>query len=196
MVVIYPGVSDSFYPVSQKEVIRVKNKYKIEKAYLLSVGTREPRKNVAKIIEAFKFLKGQFDIELIIAGKLGWGVERNPNSERIKLVGFIPEADLPALYTGASCFVYPSLYEGFGFPVLEALACGTDVVTSKGGSLAEVGGEFATYVEPEDSDSIAEGINKVLKKNNTDKTAQLKWARSFSWDKTAREVLNIYNNIY
>lgn len=195
MVIVYPGVSENFSPASTSEVIRAKQKYTIRKPYLLSVGTREPRKNVDKIIGAFKILENKFDIELVIAGNLGWGVERNPNNERIKLVGYIPDNDLAALYTGATCFVYPSLYEGFGFPVLEAMACGIEVVTSKGGSLSEVGGKFATYVDPENTESIADGIRQVLNKEKERKNTLIAWAKSFSWEKTANQILKIYYQI-
>lgn len=193
MVVVYPGISANFKPASNAEIKRINSKYRISKPYLLSVGTREPRKNVDRIIAAFKTFEKKLDMELIIVGNLGWGYERNPNDERIKLLGFVPDEDLPVLYSGASCFIYPSLYEGFGFPVLEALACGTKVVTARGGSLAEVGNSYCTYVDPENTESIAEGIKKALVVKTPE--GAVSWAHSFKWERTAKEVLDIYQKI-
>lgn len=194
MFVVYPGVAEDFKPIDKDKLSLILKKYLISKPYLLSVGTREPRKNIEKVIEAYSLLKKNIDLQLVIVGRLGWGRERVPDDSDIKLLGFIPDEDLQALYSGTDCFVYPSLDEGFGFPVLEALACGAKVITSEGGSLKEVGGKYATYINPTDTKDIAQGILKVLdKKINVEESIQ--WARSFTWDNTAKGVLNIYNKI-
>ncbi len=191
LIVIYPGVSQIFVKKNRQDSQKILNKYKIKQPYLLCVGTREPRKNLDKTIEAFKIINRDYDISLVIVGKLGWGIDRKPNDERIIFLGYVPDTDLPYLYSETDCFVYPSLYEGFGFPVLEALSCGAKVVTSKEGSLKEVGGKFTIYVDPESLSSIVDGIEKALKSKQESEKAML-WAKSFTWEKTAREVLEVY----
>lgn len=195
MFVVYPGVAENFKPIEKDRLSQVLKKYLIAKPYLLSVGTREPRKNIEKVIEAFKIIKKNIDLQLVIVGKLGWGRERVPDDSDIKLLGYVPDEDLQALYSGTACFVYPSLDEGFGFPVLEALACGAKVVTSGGGSLKEVGGKYAHYVDPENYQDIVQGILIMLDKNKKETEESIQWAKSFTWERTAEEVLNIYNKI-
>lgn len=192
--VIYPGISEHFKKENTSKISRVLSKYSITKPYILSVGTREPRKNLHKIIEAFNLIKTKIDLQLVIVGNFGWGNEKEAQEKNIKYLGYVWDQDLPSLYSGSSCFVYPSLYEGFGFPVLEAMACGTKVITSKGGSLTEVGGRYAEYVNPEDHTEIAQKIIQVTKgKNEKSNNEAITWAKSFTWDKTAKEVINIYN---
>lgn len=193
--VVYPGISSEFKKQSKETIAQTKKTFSLSKPYILSVGTREPRKNVDKTIEAFEKIKNSYDLDLVIAGKLGWGPDKRSADERVKLLGYIDDKYLPSLYSGASCFVYPSLYEGFGFPILEAMACGCGVVTSRGGSLSEVGSKFAIYVDPEDHLSIAQGIMKVI--NGLDKKIindAVTWAKSFDWNLTAKEVIKVYEN--
>ncbi|MBI2029517.1 glycosyltransferase family 4 protein [Candidatus Gottesmanbacteria bacterium] len=195
--VVYPGISSNFRRQSEEKIREVREKFSLKNPYILSVGTREPRKNVDKTIEAFDKIKDLFDFDLVIVGKLGWGPDKRSGDDRVKLLGYVDDKYLPSLYSAASCFVYPSLYEGFGFPILEAMACGSGVVTSKGGSLSEIGGKYAVYIDPLDSSSIASAILKVIKgldKKTINDAAS--WARSFNWDHTAREIIKIYNSLH
>jgi len=195
--VIYPSVNSIFCQKSKESIDNVKKKYKLEKPYILSVGTKEPRKNIKRLIEAFVSL-GRSDIELVLVGKHGWGEKIVEMGNQIRELGFVDDEDLSILYSGAEAFVYPSLYEGFGFPVLEAMACGCSVITSNISSLPEVAGEAALLVYPKETKEIANAINTLL---NDDKLRQklvkngLEQAKKFSWEKTAKEMLKIYQSL-
>lgn len=182
--VVYPGIEPSYLPQSKSEIDRVKKKYRLPKQYIFSLGTQEPRKNLARLIEAVK----ELNIPLVIAGKHGWG-------DKTQTLGFVPESDLPGLYSGATVFVYPSLYEGFGFPVLEAMACGTPVVTSSVSSLPEVAGSAAILVDPLDVESIRAGLKQALASRDQLIPPGLKQAKKFTWDNTAKQVLEVYEKI-
>jgi len=174
-----------------QRITAVKTKYHLHGSYVLSVGTNEPRKNLKRTIAAFKLT--DFSGDLVIAGKYGWGGgDTSANSAHIKRLGFVPFADLPALYAGADCFVYPSLYEGFGLPVLEAMALGVPVVTTDNGSLKEVAGSAAILVDAHSIDSIAAGISQAIKGSSRLKTAGIHQAQKFSWQQTAQKTLAIY----
>jgi len=193
--VIYPGIDKKrFYLQSEEKINQIKRKYGLSN-YILAVSTREPRKNFIRIIKAFKKLKKNEDLQLAIAGKYGWG--NNSSKLKVKnskLLGYVPNEDLAPLYSGARCFVYPSLYEGFGLPILEAMACGCPVITSNISSMPEVAGEAAILINPRKSTEIIKAIDKII---NSKKLAEklskkgIKQAKKFSWGKTAREVLDI-----
>ncbi len=163
--VIYLGVSDSWKekPVNINKLKVIKKKYKIKGEYILSVGTLEPRKNIKSVIKAFNELK-KSNLKLVLVGKLGWGGDIKKITEKIDsgvvVTGFIPDEDLAPLYQGAHCFVYPSLYEGFGLPVLEAMASGTPVITSNVSSLLEIAGEAALLVDPKKTSEITKALKK------------------------------------
>jgi glycosyltransferase involved in cell wall biosynthesis len=149
--------------------------------YVLAVGTLEPRKNLARTIAA----TARLGIELRVAGPPGWGgVDRR--GDHVRWLGYVDDAELAALYRGARCFVYPSLYEGFGIPVLEAMACGAPVVTSRGGACEEIAGGAATLVDPLDVASIAAGIEAAVPGSGVER------AREFTWDETARRTRAVY----
>ena len=190
MKVIYEAASSLFRPVTP---MPVKKKYQLVRPYILSVGTLEPRKNLNRLIEAYQQLNLGFD--LVIVGKFGWG-ERVKPVTGVRLLGFVPDEDLAGLYSGAQVFVYPSLEEGFGLPVLEAMACGCPVVTSGVSSLPEIGGQAAVYVEPASVKNIGEGIKTALGKQGAMRSLGLVQARRFSWVKTAKETLKIYREVY
>lgn len=194
--VIYLGVSDIYHDFRSKMnqdggsmIKRVKEKYEIKRDYLLFVGTQEPRKNLKKVVEAYDAFSSDFD--MVIAGNIGWG-RKTPQVSGVKLIGYVSEKDLPALYAGASCFIYPSLYEGFGLPVLEAMAVGCPVVTSDRGSLSEVAGDAAVLVNPEKTDAIAFGIESAINNSKILKDKGIKQAQKFSWDQTAQQTLAVY----
>jgi glycosyltransferase involved in cell wall biosynthesis len=157
--------------------------------YVLAVGTLEPRKNLARSIAAAERL----GVELRVAGMAGWGgVE--VAGRGVSWVGFASDDDLARLYRGALCVVYPSLYEGFGIPVLEAMACGAPVVTSRGGATEEVAGGAAVLVDPEDVASIAAGIEEAIARRDALRAAGLRRAGDYSWDASAKLLLQTYED--
>jgi glycosyltransferase involved in cell wall biosynthesis len=189
--VIYPGLDATYFVQKQEEIVRVKNKYNLPEKYILSLGTQEPRKNIPLLIKACASL----DLPLILTGKYGWGKEKSYSTANVVSTGYVDEADLPGLYSGASVFVYPSLYEGFGFPVLEAMACGCPVVVSNVSSLPEVVGKAGVLVDPHDADSISQGIKQALASRTQLIKLGLSQAQKFSWDKTTNQVLEVYEKI-
>jgi glycosyltransferase involved in cell wall biosynthesis len=166
------------------------------------VATLEPRKNLKRIIEAFNLLKEK-DLKLVIVGKSGWGQEINKlnlnEKANIIFTGFADREDLSSLYSGAKCFVFPSLYEGFGLPILEAMKCGCPVVTSNLSSMPEVAGEAGILIDPLDTKKIAGGINQVISDKATTESLRKKGfeqVKKFSWEKTAEQTLKIYQQAF
>ena len=182
--VVYPGLDPRYCPQSKSEIDRVKTKYNLPDQFILSVGTQEPRKNLARLVEAAIELK----IPLILIGKHGWGTQTST-------LGYVPDPDLPGLYSAAAVFVYPSLYEGFGFPVLEAMACGTPVVTSNISSLPEVAGDATILVDPLDVKSIRSGITLALNKRDQLIAQGYAQAHKFTWDNTVKQTLEVYAKV-
>jgi alpha-1,3-rhamnosyl/mannosyltransferase len=150
--------------------------------YALAVGTLEPRKNLARAVLAAE----RAGVELRVVGPPGWG------GVDIDTVGFVEDEELARLYRGAQCLVYPSLYEGFGLPVLEAMACGTPVVTSATGATAEVAGDAAVLVDPLDVDALAAGIREAIDRREELRAAGLERASQFTWEKAARQTVDVY----
>lgn len=189
--VVYPGLSQEYFPQSESEIERVKNKYNLPNKFILSLGTQEPRKNLERLIQA----TADLPTPLVIAGKYGWG-KKIDNPSHVTVLGFVDEADLPALYSSATVFCYPSLYEGFGFPVLEAMACGTPVVTSNISSLPEVSGEAAILVDPLSTESIRSGIEQAVESSEKMIKKGILQAKKFNWESSAKQVLSIHEKIY
>jgi glycosyltransferase involved in cell wall biosynthesis len=201
VVVIYPGYDESkFHSVRDEAAVEaVKARYGIEGDYILFVGTLHPRKNLIRLIEAFSSLAPR--LSLVIAGKKGWlyeemfyRVKELGLEGRVVFTGFVPEDDLPVLLSGARLFVFPSLYEGFGFPVLEAMACGVPVVCSDSSSLPEVVGDAALKVNPLDVEGLKNAMERVL--CDEELSAEmvkrgLERARNFSWERCAEETLAV-----
>lgn len=186
--VVYPGLNDIYKPQSKKEIDRVKGKYNLPNQFVLSVGTQEPRKNLERLTKAVD----QAGLPLVLIGKYGWGGAITPG---VLALGFVPDSDLPAIYAASSVFAYPSRYEGFGFPVLEAMACGAPVVTSNISSLPELAGDAAVLVDPEDVKSIASGIKKALAKRDDLIKKGYAQSKLFTWEKTAKQTLEVYEKI-
>ncbi len=197
--VIYSGIEDKFQLVDNALITKVRQKYHITQDYLLFVGTLEPRKNLSRVIKAFLKLNHP-TLQLVIVGKYGWGqrLDSEKNQTNIISTGFVPDEELPALYSGAKIFLYPSLYEGFGFPILEAMACGCPVVSSNISSLKEIAQDNAKLINPYKTIEIILAIRQLLtqpelRKNYIEKG--LKLAKTFSWQKTATQTLDLYQNL-
>jgi glycosyltransferase involved in cell wall biosynthesis len=155
--------------------------------YVLAVGTLEPRKNLLRVVDAAR----RTEIELRVVGARGWGrVDVAGNG--VRWLGEVPDAELVRLYRGARCVAYPSLYEGFGIPVLEAMACGTPVVTSRGGATEEVADGAAVLVDPHDPADIAAGIERAIRDRRELVERGLARARSFSWPAVAESTVGVY----
>jgi glycosyltransferase involved in cell wall biosynthesis len=196
------GVSPRFRPQDAAAVAAARARFRLPASYLLYVGTMEPRKNLVRVVEAYSRIAGEIPQDLVIAGRNGWkhapiheAAKASPHAARIHFPGFIAQDDLPAVLSGARAFVWPSLFEGFGLPVLEAMACGTPVLTSDRSSLPEVAGAAALLIDPEDGDAIAGGLRRLAQEDHTCATlrhAGLERAAGFTWDRTARETLRSY----
>ena len=200
-----------FFPdasTTRQEEVRVR--YRIPPGpYLLCLGTLEPRKNLAHLTRVFSALvdRGELaGVALVLVGPTGWKTEaflasiaeRPALAHRVHLTGFVADEDLAPLYAGARCFVYPSRYEGFGFPVLEAMQCGTPVITSNVSSLPEVGGDAVEYVDPEDPEGLAAALLRMTtddQLNAVRRQAGLERARTFSWERTAEATVAAYREI-
>jgi glycosyltransferase involved in cell wall biosynthesis len=206
-VTVTPLAADTNYvPCQEGQIAAVRNKYVLPEKYVLYMGSNKPHKNLGRLIEAWKTANIKFqtlNFKLVVAGH--WDnrypeaqqhVEKLGLNDRVIFIGPVQEADLPPLYSGAELFVFPSLYEGFGLPVLEAMACGTPVVCSNTSSMPEVAGDAAILVNPLDVGALAEAIgrtlaNKDLRQNMREKG--LAQAAKFSWERAARETLAVYD---
>jgi alpha-1,3-rhamnosyl/mannosyltransferase len=208
--VVYGAADDRFRPHPPDVVAPVLARYGLYGGdYILSIGTLEPRKNYVRLMEAYAALHARTDVPpppLVIAGGHGWlyeeilaTPERLGLAEQIRFLGKVPAADLPLLLAGAGLFVYPSLYEGFGLPVLEALACGVPVVASHTTSIPEVLGDAGLYCDPLDPSSMTRALANLL--NSPELAARLRQAgparaARFSWQRAARETLAVYEHLY
>lgn len=208
--VIYPGIKEESNIVNNISMSEIKSKYNISQEYILFVGTLQPRKNIEKLIESFSLLlrKNESEntkLQLVIVGKKGWKYEsilsapkRFGISERVKFLDFVPDEELASLYRHAQLFVFPSLYEGFGLPVLEAMKHGCPVLTSNISSLPEAGGDAAIYCDPENSKDIAEKIEKIIKDSSLRKEMiekGYKHIKNFSWEKAAKQTLAVLEEV-
>lgn len=180
-------------PASPDAVVAVRARYGLGAPYLLFAGTLEPRKNLRRLVEAFGHLDGAH--ELVLAGPVGWGDGAPEVADGVRPVGVVSDADLRALYAGADAFVYPSLREGFGLPVLEAMAQGAPVVTSRGTSTEEVAGGAAVLVDPLDVADIARGIVEALDRRSELVLLGRKRAAAATWTRTAELTIAAYREV-
>lgn len=194
-----------FRRIEDAEMIKkIKRKYNLNQKYILSVCTLEPRKNLKNLIRSFSQLKDDMKKEysLVIVGKKGWlyneifeEIKNLKLHDRVKIIGYVPENHVPVLMNGAEVFVYPSIYEGFGLPPLEAMACGIPVISSNSSSLPEVIGDAGILFNPYDTDELTEKLSCLLSSESLKKEMSIKGeqrARLFSWEKTAKETLKVY----
>jgi glycosyltransferase involved in cell wall biosynthesis len=202
--VLYSGVSDRFYPILDESARQsVRERYRIGgRPYIFSVGTVQPRKNYGRLVEALHRLERP-DLKLVIAGDKGWlndplyeQIDSLGMSEQVQFLGFTADDDLPALYSAAEVFAFPSLYEGFGLPPLEAMACGVPVVASNTSSLPEVVASAALTVDPTDVEALADALRRLLDdhglRNTLINRGQLR-VQGFSWTASARILKQIYH---
>jgi glycosyltransferase involved in cell wall biosynthesis len=202
--VVHEAAAPAFQPIRDPAVLeRVRRRYDLAERFILYVGTIEPRKNLPKLIEGFASRRksGQLPHQLVCAGPYGWLsrdiedlIDRLQIEDAVRFTGYVPFDDLATLYSLAEMFVFPSLYEGFGLPVIEAMACGTPVVTSNGTSLPEVVADSAVLVDPEDVDSIAAGIQQMLSNPGLRERLRrsgLERAKCFTWERAATRTLRV-----
>lgn len=205
--VVYEAADSTLKPMPAGEAAAtVRERFGLEGPYILFVGTIEPRKNLPRLLQAFSMLRREFPARLVVAGGGGWlsddvfaTVQRLALSDGVVFLGEARPTDLRALYGAAEALALPSLYEGFGLPALEAMACGTPVVASDAGSLAEVVGDAGVLVRPDDANDIAHGLGWVLG-NASFRNAIIQRgftrAAAFSWQRAARETLEIYRAVF
>lgn len=206
--VIHLGLEERFKIVSFQEIEKIRKKYHIKDDYILFVGVLEPRKNIVSILGALSILKQTGKLrgrKLVVAGKTGWlfkeifkKVQESKLEKDVIFTGFVNEEDLPALYSGALFSVFPSLYEGFGLPVLEAMGCGTPVITSKVSSLPEVVGDAAILVDPMNIEELAWRMEMLCESSDLREELGkkgLERSKLFSWEKTAQKTLEVYKEL-
>jgi len=196
------GVSSEFHPQDAAAMHGVRKAYNLPERFFLFTGTLEPRKNLPRLIRAWCNIAGDTDLDLVIAGREGWKVDTvreailgHPESKRIHFPGFIPQQDLPALLSAAHAFVWPSLFEGFGLPPLEAMACGVPVLTANTSSLPEVVGAAALTVDPHDTDAIAGALFQLARDKELCAALRehgIERAAIFTWERSARMTLGTY----
>jgi glycosyltransferase involved in cell wall biosynthesis len=204
--VVYNGVDQAFRPLDAAETSAVRARLDLPPRFVLIVGTLEPRKNHAGLIRAFAHLSAEDPaLGLVVSGRRGWleepifaHVRRLGLEERVRFLGPVPDVDLPALYNLATVFAFPSWYEGFGLPPLEAMACGTPVVTSTGGALPEVCGPAALIVEPGDEAGLATALRRLLHDDSLRASLRqrgLEQAARFTWEATARQLFEVLQRV-
>ncbi len=204
---IHLAARQGFQPMPFPETVEIRKRLGIEDDYLLFVGTLEPRKNLLTLLKAFEKIVAHSSLrpQLVIAGGEGWlmnevsvYMKRASISERLRVTGYLDDDDLRALYSSCRVFIYPSVYEGFGLPPLEAMACGAPVIAGRIPSLQETLGSAARLVEPLDVDALAKSIIELIEDKQERerlRAAGLEQAETFSWEKTARLTLGVYRNL-
>jgi glycosyltransferase involved in cell wall biosynthesis len=205
--VIHLGVEERFRRTVRASPDRLRRELNIDFPYILNVGIIEPRKNLAGVVEAFSLLKETKRVphHLVVVGSKGHfhqvvfsRIEKSNHREQIHILGYVPDEELPNLYAGADVFVLPSFYEGFGLPVLEAMACGTPVVTSNDSSLSEIGSGAAHLVDPRNIEEIAWAMEKIIFDKEYGRELSEKGrkrAKEFDWRKTALQTLRVYEDL-
>jgi glycosyltransferase involved in cell wall biosynthesis len=204
---VIPSAVDSAFKqcTDEEEIRKFRQRYNLPQPFCLAVGTIEPRKNLPFLVEAFARAKRD-DHVLVIVGKKGWDtqaldrtVQRLHLSDRVKILEYVPEKDLAALLSTATALLFPSLYEGFGLPMLEAMACGTPVVASTASSIPEVAGTAALYADPKDNQAWTDCLSKIINDQALQERLRaqgLRRARQFTWERTAQQTLKIFHSVY
>ena len=201
--VIYNGISDMFFePITDENLSQVKTKYNLSKDYIFCLGNLEPRKNVESLLRAFELINDK-SIDLVIAGGQAWKYQKlyklwqkSPAKDRIRFLGYVDAKDRPALYKAAKVFVYPSIYEGFGLPPIEAMACGTPVISSFTSSLVESVNDAGLLIDPHNYNELAKVLDQYLTDPELQETLRvrgLNYAKKFNWPDAAKQVLEVLN---
>lgn len=204
--VVYEAAAETFRPPPAPAVAQVRRRYGLPERFLLHLGTVEPRKNLDRLLDALLLLRRESpELCLVLAGAKGWlvddffaRIEREGLADAVLLLGWVPDEDLPAVIAAADLGVQPSLYEGFGLPVLEQMACGQVVAASHSSSHPEVGGEAAAYFDPADVEEMAAVIGRILADEDEYQARRergLQQAQRFSWQRAAQETLAVYESL-
>lgn len=200
------AANPNFAPSTEDQIARVRSSYSLPERYLLYLGSVEERKNVSRVFEALaRLAESGFNLPLVVTGEMKWqyegvlqALDRHGMRESVQFTGYVSDEDLPALYSGAMALVFPSLYEGFGLPVLEAMASGTPVITSTVSSLPEVAGDAALKVDPLDVDALAQAMRRISEDEalrRSLRAAGLSRAAEFSWQRTAQRTVDLYRSL-
>ena len=201
---IYPGIGSHFFDVSREEIGRVHAALQLARPYLLSVGTIEPRKNIDRLLAAWSALRKDLreEFDLVVAGPVGWATEATKaalqRGGNVRYLGYVSQSDIAGLTAGATLLAYPSLYEGFGFPVAQAMASGVPVVTSNVSALPEVAGDAAEYADPRSEDSIRQALEKVLESEELRRQLGCrgrKRAENYRWEVSARKTWQFWEGL-
>lgn len=209
VIAIHHGVHEMFHPLETDKITPIQQKYHVKNPYILCVGTLQRRKNIPRLIQAFYLLKQKYHFphKLVLIGQkyadlpedeIFATIERLFLDEEVVWTGYVPEQDLPALMSGAEVFVLPSLYEGFGMPLLEAMACGVPVVCSNTSSLPEVVGDCGMLFEPDSVESLVQTLKLVLEDHDLRMTLREKGfsrVKAFSWAACARKTLDVLESV-
>jgi alpha-1,3-rhamnosyl/mannosyltransferase len=204
-IVVIPGAPDpGFRPPGERAVVEAKARWDLREPYVVHVGYQSPRKNLASLVRALALAKAS-SLSLVLVGREGPSTpelkalaQERGLTERIRFLGYVEREALPSLYAGAACAVLCSLDEGFGLPALEAMACGAPVVATRVGSLPEVAQDAALWVPPNDDAALASAIDQVARDSGLSASLRdkgLKRAAEFSWERTARETVEIYRSL-
>lgn len=203
--VVYEGVDDSFRPLAASDYVR--QKYKLPTSYFLYLGSMHKRKNLEAVLRAFKRFRQEYgnDMKLVLAGRMSLGgselmeyIKVLAMNDEVILAGYIEQADLPAVISMAQALLYASWYEGFGLPVLEAMACGTPVIAANAGAIPEIAGTHALLCDPQDVDCLTEAMHRLVSEQDfRQQLVQegLGWVRNFSWKAAAQKTLNTYERL-
>jgi glycosyltransferase involved in cell wall biosynthesis len=200
--VTHLGIDQHFWQHVPEAMEQVLQSYELVPGYLLFVGAISGRKNTARLVQAYARSRASKARPLVLVGPMSYrgedtleAIQQCGLGQRVWLLGYVPDKDLPALYAGAACFVFPTLYEGFGIPILEAMASGTPVLTSTTGAAPEISGGLAVSVEPYDVEAIADGIDRALETPDMVIAQAREHARAFTWERCASQTLAIYRHI-
>ena len=204
--VIYEAADTRFRPQPPETVAEARSRYHLPERYLLFVGTIEPRKNLGRLLQAFERLRAEkLTDALVIVGKRGWLYddfiaqwEASPARDAVIFPGWVDDADLPAIYAGAQALAFPSIFEGFGLPILEAMGCGTPVACSNTSSLPEVAGDAALLFDPQDVDALTDALRRLLSDRDLAEALAargLAQAARFSWARAAQETAALYHEL-
>jgi len=203
--VVYHGIADSYFEVTAAQISKMREIYRIQKPYVLFLSTIEPRKNLDRLITAYESMSNatRSEFDLLVGGPYGWNSEATmqrlvQSPKGVRYLGYVPEHHLPALFAGATLFVYPSLYEGFGLPVLQSMAAGTPVLLSFAGALPEIAADCAAYIDPYSADDLSNGLTRMLlspsERVRFSEAGRLRAAR-FQWTACAHQTWEFFQNI-